>query len=506
MSTYSLPLSAMKLWQKFTPGSILALGVLLHLALYIAKYLGIVDYGDNDVFQYVGWHITQGGELYTDSWDNKGPVVYVANALSLCLGQGAFKIFWTSLALALLFLCYRALCCAFSARPAAWGALAISIANVSIDAGGVGNRLEILASLFMACGLWLFLKGRQTREHPLHAFVQGVLVALLLLTKATYVGYGFFLLCYWLLDTIHTKKAKLYAQRMIGSATGFTLCLATCCLPFMLRTGGMSDMLDATICYNMMEYNQGGNYLSNFVGNLYKTWPSVSIGGLAVILSIVIYRKRWQSHAKASLITASSLWFLCELFLTSTVNTFFHQYLLVAVFPLVLLTLCLWENASHPFWLKPLIAVVAIFVATANLLFIARVQYHNLLNENKCNDGAYMLAERGLDKKGAVILGGAAVCRTAFISQLYATNTYTTAILTMAQSTSEKRMQDIAQDCCAAMVKPHTSLILSERAVEDLPWYTRSVQFRKALQQWQHSATLRYGKQEYVLYVYTRRD
>ncbi len=500
------PCGLTKLWLSLTPRIILALGVALQLALLAVKFLGVVDYGDQDIFQYIGWHLCQGGDLYTESWDSKGPIVFAVNAASVCLGMNVFRVFWTLLALTLLFLCYRAFRHACTDRLAAWGALTISIATTCMDAGGTGNRLEVIAALTMAAGLWLLLREKSFGEHLLHPFLQGILVALLVVTKASFVGYGLFLLIYWLLEELRTHQHRLYLQHLLCSASGFLLGLAACCLPFILRPGGMEAMFDAAVLYNLTEYNQGGTYASNLLGNLYKTWPSISITGLVLTVCVLLHSSRWKETPHATLITSACCWFIAELLLTSTVNTFFIQYMLPAVFPLTLLGLSLWAYCSPGRWLRITAILLALFLAGANLLRLARVQCHNLLNENKCNESGQLLTERGLGKKGAVLFGGASACRAALLSEVYATNKYTIGPLNVLQSCSAERTLDLVKDSCAAMEKPETAFILSEYELEHLPWYNQSPEFREAAREWEKSETLTYGKKAYRLHIYRRRQ
>src|SRR5574338_310520 len=64
------------------------LGLLVALVLAQANPLYQAPNRDGGLFMYMGDQLLEGKVLYTDIWDNKGPLIFYLNALGLFLGKG----------------------------------------------------------------------------------------------------------------------------------------------------------------------------------------------------------------------------------------------------------------------------------------------------------------------------------------------------------------------------------------------------------------------------------
>ena len=133
-------------------------GFAFWLSLSTRFFFGLRDYGhDAGLFAYVGYAITQGKALYTQAWDNKGPLLYMIEALGILINYSHGIYFLELLALfgTVVFLYKTA--GLFVSRGVALPCAVVSMLSLITTLEG-GNLSEEYALPFTALAFYLIAK------------------------------------------------------------------------------------------------------------------------------------------------------------------------------------------------------------------------------------------------------------------------------------------------------------------------------------------------------------
>ncbi len=74
-------------------GPLVPIGLALLLGVFwfaVHNPINFIPHSDSSVYLYIGQHLLKGAVPYRDTFDNKGPLLYLVNALGLTLGAGSF--------------------------------------------------------------------------------------------------------------------------------------------------------------------------------------------------------------------------------------------------------------------------------------------------------------------------------------------------------------------------------------------------------------------------------
>lgn len=142
-------------WTVLQIGIVFVLSFLFSLSVRSQILLENHSYTDSSVFQYVARVILNGGMPYLDTFDHKGPFLYLLNALGLLISP-RFGIWIIELAtiFAAFFLMYK-LACLFCRKITALFVL-LSVAAYLLDYLEGGNLVEEYALPFIAGALYIF--------------------------------------------------------------------------------------------------------------------------------------------------------------------------------------------------------------------------------------------------------------------------------------------------------------------------------------------------------------
>ena len=461
---------------------ILTFALLLQVALIICRLLGTASYGDWDIFQYIGWACSHGQSMYVDCWDNKGPLVFLFNAIGMFGGEWSGILFF-GLSNCLFTLCLYG---AFSQRYGRWRAAAASligsIALTYVDGGNTGNTAETVAVVLTGVGLLLFYRF-DLGNSGCTAFWQGCLAASLFFAKATYVGLGFFYICtlFFFRDKLSGLPMRALSRFALGG-----LCVVLAVLLAFGTSEHLAAMYDGSIYYNVFEYHSNSSFWKNAGMNIYVTWPTLTIPALFLIISVMVNIFR---GGKNKLSVALILWFLFEMLISAKVNTFFLHYLAIAA----VVVIPMFLEFEHQSYLSPRTAgafgVVISFIALYWLSFISRVQIHNLISTASLRLPAQYACEKGLKGKRAAMFGMAGVCRVARLSEMRAANTYVVGVGHYIQTDSASRRRVIVQDAIQALNCRSTDCLVSEGSLRHLPWADLP-EWKKAADGWEEMASV----------------
>ena len=97
---------------------------------------------DAGIFAYIGYAITKGLPLYTGAWDNKGPLLYIINALGIVINYryGIFILEFLALFITLFFMYKTALYFVPRYIAAISAALAFMPLTVSMEGGNLSEE------------------------------------------------------------------------------------------------------------------------------------------------------------------------------------------------------------------------------------------------------------------------------------------------------------------------------------------------------------------------------
>ena len=461
---------------------ILTFALLLQVALIICRLLGTASYGDWDIFQYIGWACSHGQSMYVDCWDNKGPLVFLFNAIGMFGGEWSGILFF-GLSNCLFTLCLYG---AFSQRYGRWRAAAASligsIALTYVDGGNTGNTAETVAVVLTGVGLLLFYRF-DLGNSGCTAFWQGCLAASLFFAKATYVGLGFFYICtlFFFRDKLSGLPMRALSRFALGG-----LCVVLAVLLAFGTSEHLAAMYDGSIYYNVFEYHSNSSFWKNAGMNIYVTWPTLTIPAMFLIISVMV---NIFGGGKNKLSVALILWFLFEMLISAKVNTFFLHYLAIAA----VVVIPMFLEFEHQSYLSPRTAgafgVVISFIALYWLSFISRVQIHNLISTASLRLPAQYACEKGLKGKRAAMFGMAGVCRVARLSEMRAANTYVVGVGHYIQTDSASRRRVIVQDAIQALNCRSTDCLVSEGSLGHLPWADLP-EWKKAAAGWEEMASV----------------
>lgn len=461
---------------------ILTFALLLQVALIVCRLLGTASYGDWDIFQYIGWACSHGQSMYVDCWDNKGPLVFLFNAIGMFGGEWSGILFF-GLSNCLFTLCLYG---AFSQRYGRWRAAAAaligSIALTYVDGGNTGNTAETVAVVLTGVGLLLFYRF-DLGNSGCTAFWQGCLAASLFFAKATYVGLGFFYICtlFFFRDKLSGLPMRALSRFALGG-----LCVVLAVLLAFGTSEHLAAMYDGSIYYNVFEYHSNSSFWKNAGMNIYVTWPTLTIPALFLIISVMV---NIFGGGKNKLSVALILWFLFEMLISAKVDTFFLHYLAIAA----VVVIPMFLEFEHQSYLSPRTAgafgVVISFIALYWLSFISRVQIHNLISTASLRLPAQYACEKGLKGKRAAMFGMAGVCRVARLSEMRAANTYVVGVGHYIQTDSASRRRVIVQDAIQALNCRSTDCLVSEGSLGHLPWADLP-EWKKAAAGWEEMASV----------------
>jgi len=173
-------------------------GLLLHSALFVLCFSWTTSplfYGkcpsfDSEIFQIIGKYWLQGVIPYADLWDNKGPIIFLINALGYlltnnCIGVSFLQIIFLFVTEIFVFKSFRLF---LSARKSFWLSV-IVVTSFVINYDG-GNQCEeyllpLLSSFYYYLLKYLYLKNSNNKTIQIIAFLGGMTLSFSLLSRLT---------------------------------------------------------------------------------------------------------------------------------------------------------------------------------------------------------------------------------------------------------------------------------------------------------------------------------
>ena len=323
------------------------------------------NYGvDSAFFRFVGLMIRRGKTLYTEIWDNKGPVLFFLQAFGTLRGTKNADVTLTFLMqIAGLFLTVLFL---FRARLAVYPGKKVHIFTiVPIICGTAvfcmlmesGNLCEEWSPPMIACSLYLLAKyAANVEERPLHprhyAFFHGICLALVFFIRpnnAVTICAGLAAAAVFL---IRRKKWQNLLENIISGLLGAAVIILPLFIYFLAKHA-LGDMLYSTLFYNL-KYSAQSTYQTFSGSGFFDRFLPIGVSVLIILIRILREGHVRLLEGMMLFITAANAAVLWHS------NRFLH-YFVISV-PVFMLVVILYADFPKIPEMLAVLAVLAFFI------------------------------------------------------------------------------------------------------------------------------------------------
>ena len=323
------------------------------------------SYGVDSAFnRFMGLMIRKGKTLYSEIWDNKGPVLFFLQAIGTLKGTHNSDITLTFLMQILslffsVFFLYKAESAANHQRKSLKLLLPVICAALVFSKVIEGGNLSEEWSLPMiSCSLYLLVKyAANIADDPLHprryAFIHGIcfsLIAFIRVNNAISICAGLLAAAIYL---IYRKKWQNLLENILFGLLGISVIAVPVCLYF-LKKHALDDMVYGVFLYNLKYAAQRTHKTFTGTDLLDRFLP---IAAAYVILLAALIRNRWMRLLDWMLlliVTANGIMLWSS-------NIFLHYYIIFV--PVLMLILLLYVKFPRVPEILAVLVVFAFFIA-----------------------------------------------------------------------------------------------------------------------------------------------
>lgn len=219
--------------------------------------IGVAPDRDSGIFLYIGQQLLQGLRLYRDLFDDKGPLLYLLNAVGLAIGGGSmWGVYLLNLALrcvagVLVFLGLRH-------RLGFWAGTATGLYCALLLAVHVyGNSASGLVLLAQLVALFLLTRWGPYSRRVFPYAMLGVAGAAVFFIKMTGVGLWIALLLVETYVALRDSQWRVYRKRMTALTTGASLAVVAV-LGYLASSGVLLDFFRVYFRFNAAYASQRG--------------------------------------------------------------------------------------------------------------------------------------------------------------------------------------------------------------------------------------------------------
>ena len=209
-----------------------AIAVFFSMTSFFFYYSNRIYGHDAGIFAYVGWAMTKGRILYTEVWENKGPLLYFINMFAVLLNRD-HGIFWAELIFLFTTLCfaYKTARLMTSSRWVAFTTAFLSITVLCSTLQG-GNLSEEYALAFLCAFLYyatkFFLSDFSLKRYEI--CIVGALACAVGLLRANILAFPAVILLVLVCVLVWQKRFQTLGSVLLYGFIGFALFL----LPFLI--------------------------------------------------------------------------------------------------------------------------------------------------------------------------------------------------------------------------------------------------------------------------------
>lgn len=482
--------------------------LLSYVSLYAAGIIRHDNCDDRQIFEYIGWSISQGAVPYLQNWDNKGPIIFLFNALGYWICPNSdLGIEILSAGMFCAALCALFFVCRFFSRRSIATVMVLAMFAwhlTFIDSGGL-NTSETLYIVLSALSLILMLKLLMSgKSQFMLCFLIGVLAVLPMWIKPNYFGLICFHFCVIVgLGLCGVNRRKIL-YRLLAYVAGIFGCSAIIVFVSLFVFDNFTRMMDAMLYYNLYEYEMVDQYFSHpFLrtfdinipipawakeGFILKHAAAECINififacmcplfVLAYLYSMwhvaKVHAEKFTFSPKIIVIISSALWFALELAACCVkFNTFKHYYAILGI-PAFLIMAYACSLLTNK-WKRWGIYCCVFCTFVAYLPYTVR---NMVLGEVPlCAKTIRFLSEHHDNGAKIPTFGEARICQIMRKCRIVTAQNYSVNSLFLYSNISIKRKNSVEEDFFDALVNNASKLFVSIVPKENIPFKSRPVQ------------------------------
>lgn len=277
-------------------------------------YKGLNWY-DSSIFQVIGRGWAHGQLPYVNLWDNKGPIIYLIDALGYMLTGSSLGIVFIQLtALSLSLMVIRRIFLRGFSQKQSCLLLLLPVMSLVFN-GWIGNHVEEYALPLLSLSYLLVLKWldaveqrRSVSHPPVYAFIYGLTLSFCLLTRLTnVVGVAACVLVILLFLIRHRQWSNLGRNAIL-----FILGFITLTLPFVVYfwyKGALYEMIEASLLFNVKYFANASIEVSwstavYTAAHFMDTWLVLAAG----VTMLLVSRRRIAAVTLTLVGLATTLW------------------------------------------------------------------------------------------------------------------------------------------------------------------------------------------------------
>jgi len=244
---------------------------------------------DSSIYQYIGWQMTEGKIPYRDIFDHKGPVIYFWNMLGYGLHPMLGQWFLEFCALFVSAILAFKMGCRFISPVICTLIIGIIFFNTPA-ADTIGNIVSLAVSLSYICLYILLFYVSDNKISPAHSFILGIICALLLLLKPTYLALPAVILTYIAVSTLYQKKYSEFILFALCSICSFLLIITIIC-GWLQYHHALADFWQYYVIFNLRyaRYWQTSNSF-NYIWHIFSHQFIVILTLTAMLTALLQYK------------------------------------------------------------------------------------------------------------------------------------------------------------------------------------------------------------------------
>ena len=308
---------------------------------------------DAGIFAYVGYALTQGKVLYTGAWDNKGPLLYIIQALGIAINYryGIFILEFTSLFVTLLFMYKTALF--FIPRYVAAIDAALVTMPLTVTLEG-GNLSEEWALPFTAIALYFIVKffcnNYILKKYEM--MIVGACIAAIVLLRLNIVMFIAVAVLGVIIHLIKKKQVKTLIDVALFAFIGFIIFV----LPFaiyLIMTDSLSACLDSAY-FGAVDAFSGITKMTIITNVSSMVFQFINSGAFTIIVLFVIilpfymYKTKGHNNELKTLLLISYFGIFATLF-GNSVSGAAHMHYFMSFIPVMLIPTIWFSKAIYSF-------------------------------------------------------------------------------------------------------------------------------------------------------------
>lgn len=363
---------------------------------------------DAGIFAYIGYAITQGKPIYIGAWDNKGPLLYLIDALGIAINYrcGIYILELLSLFVTLLFI-YK---CALHFVPRYVAAIdaALVAMPLTITMEG-GNLSEEWALPFTTIALYLIVKFflNDYRLKKYEMMIVGACIAAIVLLRLNIITFIAVAVLGVIIKLIKEKQVPTLLNVALFAFIGFLIFVSPIAI-YLIATGSLSACLDAAYlgavgAFTKLETMDVIYNITTMILNLRDSGALIIIVLFVALLPFCLYKTKGKKDSFKTVL----LIYYFGVFATIAANSisgapymhYFTSLVPVIIIPVIWFSkniysfLC--ENRAKSFASTAVIAALALAISVNSIVVLRNNIFSNLRDsaDNYLNSQYIKIAE-----------------------------------------------------------------------------------------------------------------